>query len=98
MAEEKKAVVNVTVTFAAKLYFKNCTNVASDTKIIFNMSDVPVDATDDQVKQASTDALAEEIKKGTGIIRCTLENDPSFIAIDTIACCRIKNVEIKRGE
>ena len=97
MAEEKKATVNVVVTLTTKLYMKNCDNVCSDAVITFNMADVPVDATDDQIKFATADAIAEELGKGTGILKCMLDEDQSFIAIDAIACLKIKNFEVKRG-
>ena len=98
MAEEKKATVDVVVTLTTKLYMKNCNNMCSDAVITFNMSDVPVDASDDRVKFAAADAIAAELGKGTGVLKCMLDEDQSFIAIDTIACLKIKNFEIKRGE
>lgn len=98
MAEEKKAKVNVVVKLTTKLYFKNCTNTCSDAVITFNMSDVPVDAVDDQIEFAAADAIASDLKKGTGILKCMLDDDQSFIAIDAIACLKIKDFEINRGE
>lgn len=98
MAEEKKATCDVMVTLTTKLYMKNCSNICSDAAITFNMSNVPVDATDDQIKFSAADAIASDLKKGTGILKCMLDEDQSFIAIDAIACLKIKDFEIKRGE
>lgn len=98
MAEEKKATVDVMVALTTKLYMKNCDNVCSNAVITLNMSDVPVDATDDRIKFAAADAMAAELDKGTGVLKCILDEDQSFIAIDAIACLKIKSIEIKRGE
>ena len=64
------------------------------------MSDVPVDATDEQIKLTAADALAKDFEKGTGIIRAVdSEGDRvCFIAIDSIKKFAILNTEIKRGE
>lgn len=103
MAEEKKATVNVMCIFTAKVAYK----MQSDNdivKITFNMSDVPVDATDDQVKFAAVDAMAKDFGRdrgnGTGIIRAVdTEGDRMcFIAIESIKKFVILNTEIKRGE
>ncbi len=99
MAEEKKATVDVVCMLTAKVAYKTqCDN--DIVKITFNMSDVPVDATNDQVKLAATDALAKDFEKGTGIIRAMdSEGDRvCFIAIDSIKKFAILNTEIKRGE
>ena len=55
-------------------------------------------AEEKKAKFAAADAIASDLGKGTGILKCMLDEDQSFIAIDTIACLKIKNFEIKRGE
>ena len=103
MAEEKKATVNVICTLTAKVAYR----MQSDNdivKVTFNMSDVPVDATDDQVKFAAVDAIAKDFGRergtGTGIIRAVdTEGDKAcFIAINSIKKFVILDTEIKRGE
>lgn len=99
MAEEKKATVNVSCTLTAKVAYKvQCDN--DIIKVAFNMADVPVDATDDQIKFAAVDALAKDFGKGTGIIRAqdSEEDRACFIAVDSIKKFAILNTEIKRGE
>lgn len=99
MAEEKKATANVICTLTVKVAYKmQCDN--DIVKVTFNMSDVPVDATDAQIKLAATDALAKDFEKGTGIIRAQdSEGDRAcFIAIDSIKKFAILNTEIKKGE
>ena len=103
MTEEKKATVNVMCILTAKVAYK----MQSDNdivKITFNMSDVPVDATDDQVKFAAVDAIAKDFYRergtGTGIIRAVdTEGDRAcFIALDSIKKFVILNTEIKKEE
>ena len=103
MAEEKKATVDVMCTLTVKVAYKmQCDN--DIVKVTFNMSDVPVDATDGKIKWAAvaalSDALVKDYKKGTGIIRAVdTEGDKiCFIAIDSIKKFVILNTEIKRGE
>lgn len=99
MAEEKKATVNVTCVLTVKVVYKmQCDN--DIVKVTFNMSDVPVDATDDQIRLAAVDALAKDFGKGTGIIRAMdSEGDRAcFITVDFIKKLAILNTEIKRGE
>ena len=99
MAEEKKATVNVTCALTAKVAYKmQCDN--DIIKITFNMADVPVDATDDQIRFAAVDALAKDFGKGMDIIRAQdSEGDRAcFIAVDSIKKFTILNTEIKRGE
>lgn len=99
MTEEKKATVDVICTLTAKVVYKmQCDN--DIVKITFGMSDVPVDATDNQIKLAATDALAKDFADGTGIMHAVdSEGDRAcFIAIDSIKKFVILNTEIKKGE
>ena len=95
---EKKATTNIVAQLTTKLYLKNCDNICSDAIITFNMTDVPVDAPEEQIKNTVIDALYKEYNKGTGAIRCMLTEDISFIAIDTVACIKIKDIKIIKGE
>lgn len=99
MTEDKMATVDVVCILTAKVAYKmQCDNDL--VRITFNMSDVPVEATDNQVRLAATDALAKDFEKGTGIIRVVdSEGDRvCFIAIDSIKKFTVLSNEIKRGE
>lgn len=99
MAEEKKATVNVICTLTAKVSYKDqCDN--DIVKITFNMSDVPVDATDNQIKLAAIDALSKDLADGKGIIHAVdSEGDRlCFIAVDSFRKFTVLDVEIKKGE
>lgn len=99
MAEEKKATVDVICTLTAKVSYKDQSD-NDIVKITFSMSDVPVDATDNQIKLAATDALAKDFADGKGIIRAVdSEGDRlCFIAVDSFKKFTVVDIEIKKGE
>lgn len=99
MTEEKKAIVDVICTLTAKVSYKDqCDN--DIVKITFSMSDVPVDAKDNQIKLAATDALSKDLADGKGIIHAVdSEGDKvCFIAIDSVKKFTVLDIEIKKGE
>ena len=97
MAEEKKAVCNMTAELGARVQFKNDTHYA-DVIVTFILSDVPVAARDEQISSFAIDAISKDIEKGTGILKCKVEGLQSFIAIDSISMLSIKSIKIKKGE
>lgn len=101
MPEEKKATVDVQVFIDAKIGYKSdCDNDNDIVKITFNMTDVPVDASDEMIKVSASSNIADDLDKGTGTIKVidTEGNRVCFIAIDDIRKFTILNIEIKRGE
>lgn len=97
MAEEKKAVCNMTAELGARVQFKNDAHYA-DVIVTFIMSDVPVGVKDDQISSFAIDAISKDIEKGTGILRCKVEGLQSFIAVDSILMFSVKSIKIKKGE
>jgi hypothetical protein len=96
---EKKATCDVQVFMEARIAYKSdCDN--NIVKITFSMTDVPVDANDEMIKLSASSNIADDIDKGTGIIRAvdTEDNCVCFIAISDIRKFTIKSIELKRGE
>ena len=97
---EKKATVDVQVSMDVKIGYKSdrCDN--DIIKVMFSMSDVPVDANDEMIKLSASSNIADDLDKGTGTIKAvdTEGNRVCFIAISDIRKFTILNIEIKRGE
>lgn len=99
MAEEKKATCDVQVYIKARIsYKKQCDN--DIIMITFNMSDVPVDVSDDMVKASALGHITDDLDKGTGVIKAvgTEGSNVCIIAISSIQKFTVLNTEIKRGE
>lgn len=99
MAEEKKAICDVQVYIKARIsYKKQCDN--DIVKITFNMSDVPVDASDDMIRSSALNHITNDLEKGTGIIRA-VDSEGGNVCVITISSIQkftVLNNEIKRGE
>lgn len=99
MAEEKKATCDVQVYIKARIsYKKQCDN--DIVMITFNMSDVPVDASDDMIKASALGHITDDLEKGTGVIKAVDSEGSNvcIIAIDSIKKFTVLSNEIKRGE
>lgn len=97
---EKKATVDVQVFIDAKIGYKSDSCDNDIVKVTFNMTDVPVDASDEMIKVSASANLADDLDKGIGTLKVvdTEGNRVCFIAINDIRKFTILNVEIKRGE
>lgn len=99
MAEEKKATCNVQVYIKARISYKRqCDN--DIVMITFNVSDIPVDTSDDMIKANALGYITTDLEKGTGIIKAVDSegNRVCFIAIDSIQKFTVLSNEITRGE
>ena len=99
MSEEKKATCDVQVYIKARIsYKKQCDN--DIVMITFNMSDVPVDASDDMIKASALGHITDDLEKGTGVIKAVDSEGGNvcIIAIDSIKKFTVLSNEIKRGE
>ena len=99
MAEEKKATCDVQVYIKARISYKShCDN--DIVMITFNMSDVPVDASDDMIKASALGHITDDIEKGTGVIKAvdSESNNVCIITVDSVKKFTVLSNEIKRGE
>lgn len=97
--EDETAICDVQVYIKARISYKRqCDN--DIIKITFNMSDVPVDASDDMIEASAINHITNDLEKGTGVIRAVDFEGGNIcvIAVSSIQKFTVLNNAIKRGE